>query len=1132
MNEKYSERVLKIVEQIRDPKIKVVSFDVFDTLLLRPVSTPADIFRLLENKLEIYNFHNMRVVAEAEARKHYNMDRQDITLDEIYDTYSFLFSVPENEIDTLKQEELKIEYTLLYARKTTKYLYEQAVVAGKQIIIISDMYLASDFIDKCLKKNGYDKHSHVYVSSETGYLKSTKMMYQYVLSELALQGVEPDEIIHIGDNKKADVECAAAVGINSIHIPKATDVRNRCKQLKRLYEFVLSDVMNSNNAILYGFLANLYFDDPFIEYDKNSFFNGEAKLMGYWFAPLMIGFTKWMIECIETRKIEQLLFVWRDGYLPSQLFNVMRSVFTDRNINVCNIYMGRALRMPYMAYDKNGFFNSFSDYPLRPECTVDHFIRNRVLCDDKEQYKDVLKIFLNHGYLNKDAIIGPYERYRGFLYELEPFFVKNAKEKIKCSDKYIMDNVEKDKRIAVFDRSPRGKSSRFLKQYFNVDSVCLTTEVYDTPKSKLKDINMVVERYLEYGNYYINKMGRVWAMLFERVISDTAPGFKDIIQNNNGSYTVKLDEPEKSEENKEADNIIKKVQQSIIEFTELFTEIMGEYLPYLVLDRHGLFDYTIELLAVPGKKDADLIVAINPDKSLLAPIDESVFINWYNKKYKNSRTNEQLKRKTMWDYIRHTGYVTAEKIGILPQARGIYRKIIGNPLEPIISYEKIHEQIDKQIDYLNNLDCSKINAIFLGSVPQEASKFINTLAHEEKKVHFLFVAAGFIKIPTWLDFPCIEGPQIFSFWGIEGKNIKIKIPSYIKKEVYGKEYLQDLVKRRMLRGYSESVSIALAYETERYYKVLIEKINPILLIVWNNWGNNSVVPSEICKQREIPVISMERGFLEGTIMLSAKGYGKDEINLAPEKFCKIPVEQEEIQKAQKIIDFLHGTGFNRYAQPQNNNLCKLKERLNDKKPTILLVGAFDCENPAFPRNETYSPTFELSSDALKYISKLAKSNKWNLIYKPHPLMDKIGSIDKSSKISSNIFYVRDVNINELIDMSDVVVSMISGVTYIALTRGKPIVELAHTPLKGKGCCYEVNLIEEIESIITKSIKDGLTEDQKRMFIYHIAQVCKNYYFDDLSVRTIRYGRSINEAVNLIEEYIGENEYESSCMDTN
>ena len=110
--------------------------------------------------------------------------------------------------------------------------------------------------------------------------------------------------------------------------------------------------------------------------------------------------------------------------------------------------------------------------------------------------------------------------------------------------------------------------------------------------------------------------------------------------------------------------------------------------------------------------------------------------------------------------------------------------------------------------------------------------------------------------------------------------------------------------------------------------------------------------------------------------------------------------------------------------------------------------------------------------------------------------------------------------------------MISGVTYIALTRGKPIVELAHTPLKGKGCCYEVNLIEEIESIITKSIKDGLTEDQKRMFIYHIAQVCKNYYFDDLSVRTIRYGRSINEAVNLIEEYIGENEYESSCMDTN
>lgn len=515
----FSDKIYSFAKAIKDPNIKVVSFDVFDTLLLRPVITPADIFRLLENYLGIPNFHNMRVTAEAEARKFKPPYLQDITIDDIYDMYAKIFHASDEETAMLKNEEMKLEYQVLYARRTAKYLFSEAKKAGKKIIIISDMYLSSEFIDKALRKNGYEGYEHIYVSSETGVNKSSKLMYKLVLSDLAAEGITPQEVLHIGDNKRSDVDSALAVGMKARHLPKAVEMRNNCRQLKRVYSFILMDVMNSNNAMLYGILLNLYFDDPFMPFDKNSFFDGDPKLFGYWFAPLMFGFTKWMIERVEKRNIEQLLWVWRDGYIPSKLFDIMRPYFTDRKLDTARIYLGRDFRLPFAALDKNGLFTCLSETPFSAVGSVDDFIRNRLLCTDEEEHKEILDIFFRHGYLTGDTPIGKFENYRGFIYELEPYFIKNARSKINLYREYIEQNLSKNKKTAIFDRSPRGKSSRFLEQYFNIETVCFTTEVYDTPNAKLIPINSSVERYLEYGKFRVERMGSIWAQIFEILIS-------------------------------------------------------------------------------------------------------------------------------------------------------------------------------------------------------------------------------------------------------------------------------------------------------------------------------------------------------------------------------------------------------------------------------------------------------------------------------------------------------------------------------------------------------------------------------------------------------------------------------------
>ena len=61
--------------------IKVVSFDLFDTLVLRPFLKPTDLFNLLGQIQSRNDFCDFRTKAESKARSSIGTE---VTLDEIY----------------------------------------------------------------------------------------------------------------------------------------------------------------------------------------------------------------------------------------------------------------------------------------------------------------------------------------------------------------------------------------------------------------------------------------------------------------------------------------------------------------------------------------------------------------------------------------------------------------------------------------------------------------------------------------------------------------------------------------------------------------------------------------------------------------------------------------------------------------------------------------------------------------------------------------------------------------------------------------------------------------------------------------------------------------------------------------
>ena len=66
----FSQKLQVIKEAIMSNEIKVVSFDLFDTLVVRPCIQPSDLFKIVAKRIDFEgDFVNIRKMAEQYARR-------------------------------------------------------------------------------------------------------------------------------------------------------------------------------------------------------------------------------------------------------------------------------------------------------------------------------------------------------------------------------------------------------------------------------------------------------------------------------------------------------------------------------------------------------------------------------------------------------------------------------------------------------------------------------------------------------------------------------------------------------------------------------------------------------------------------------------------------------------------------------------------------------------------------------------------------------------------------------------------------------------------------------------------------------------------------------------------------------
>ena len=620
----------KIKLAICDKNIKCVSFDIFDTLIKRPFFVPTDLFLLLNKYFREYtngatgmDFSKIRIYCEQLARERIeNEECQEITLDQIYDTIATEYGIEKNVLDKLKSKEMEYEVRFCTRRNTGYELYTLALAMGKKVIFTSDMYLSRETINKILEKNGYIDNEKLYLSSEIKLSKSKGDLFKYVLSDLK---IESAQMLHIGDNYGPDVEIPRKLKINSMHLPKATDVAQNQEKVNLFSKMLMQNMSFwRDNAAAMNFVgirtmlaivANKYFDNPFTAFNKYSDFNADPYLIGYYILGMYtFGISKWLLDETEGQGYTNMVFMARDGYLPMEAYKIMKKFY--KNVpEEKYLYVSRKALVPITIMSKLDFYKL-------PECinVTKHTPREilKYLKDCIKENCDIEEI------LKKNNI-----EIDKKLKDIMSFniFIKVVIDNLYDEQKH-MNNLSKLK--TYFDKFYENKSATFDVGYSARPELFLSNLCKKPIDTFFLNVNKdEAFRHSDMANFklktFFSGKPSATGFAYESMVSALAPSC--IGYNINGNEVEPIFE--KYDKTYQEEFIISIMQNAAIEFIQDITKIFGEEIKELYYEKY--------YVSLP------VMAYINSAKE----IDKSIFNAIYFED--DVRLNEPVKMTTEWN---------------------------------------------------------------------------------------------------------------------------------------------------------------------------------------------------------------------------------------------------------------------------------------------------------------------------------------------------------------------------------------------------------------------------------------------------------------------------------------------------
>ncbi len=306
--------------------VRVISFDIFDTLLAR-IDTPTQVQRAVCRRLAAKL--PTAITEEQVWQSRQRVERQLRTATSAVGLdYECRFSewVPRwlqdlgvapdavtSLVNFVLATEIQLEQQALYVKPDVVAVLQWLRTQNVRVFAISDMYLDGVYIRELLAEKGLtDCFEQIYVSADSGLCKYSGRLFEHIRAEQAL---EYPQWVHIGDNPVSDRRVACQLGIQGVWLYEKQEL------LRREQQQLSAEMANSGGLWrgqhFFSVLQQCLRVQESNGSNANSFyFRYGRDVLGGAFSTFMLG----LQERLQHKPVDKVLFVARDGFLFHQMY--------------------------------------------------------------------------------------------------------------------------------------------------------------------------------------------------------------------------------------------------------------------------------------------------------------------------------------------------------------------------------------------------------------------------------------------------------------------------------------------------------------------------------------------------------------------------------------------------------------------------------------------------------------------------------------------------------------------------------------------------------------------------------------------------------------------------------------------
>lgn len=195
---------------------EAISFDIFDTLVMRTVYYNHDVFRLVGDKYKEVGAERF-FRARREAERELSVSRYPY-MEEIYDLVAQKLGIDKALAYEMMEYEKQVEREVIIPRHEVINCFNYCKQAGKRVYIVSDMYMHRDQLEEIINKIGIVGYDDIFVSCEYDTSKPQHLFDKY------LECVKATSYLHIGDSEACDILPSKSLGMDNFRLKTSAEL--------------------------------------------------------------------------------------------------------------------------------------------------------------------------------------------------------------------------------------------------------------------------------------------------------------------------------------------------------------------------------------------------------------------------------------------------------------------------------------------------------------------------------------------------------------------------------------------------------------------------------------------------------------------------------------------------------------------------------------------------------------------------------------------------------------------------------------------------------------------------------------------------------------------------------------------